>query len=101
MKDIRPHNIINGIVVPYTDEEWDDFKKREEDHFAARKKYLENEKYKIDRNIKYIDRGVTDQSRLEALWERIVEGRPELSEEIQLIRVSVKSEIPKNVIEDK
>lgn len=51
--------------------------------------------YKKERESEYIERGATEHNLLIALWELIVENRPESAQEMQLIREGVKLEFPK------
>lgn len=46
------------------------------------------------RRVMYDQRGATHDALIIALWERIVEGRPEKADKIQLIREAVKTEVP-------
>jgi len=43
----------------------------------------------------YVKRGASIDKLVVALWERIVEGNPEASDEIQIIREQVKTDNPK------
>ena len=47
------------------------------------------------RKDEYEKRGVTTEAMVVALWEKIVENRPEKAEELQVIRNEVKQQIPK------
>lgn len=47
------------------------------------------------RQYEYDQRGSTFDEMIVALWERVVEGRPEASDAIQLIRKKVKEDYPK------
>lgn len=53
------------------------------------------EDYQDKRQQAYLARGVTPEAMIEALWQRVVEGRPEASEALQLIRDSIQAEFPK------
>lgn len=52
------------------------------------------EDYRDRREKAYVERGVTVEAMVIALWERVVEGRPEASEALQAIREGVKAEFP-------
>lgn len=88
------HKMVNGIEVPLTAEEEIEFAEME-------KAYLEKVKeetpfiYRGKRLVMYNERGVTTEARLDALWEKIVENRPQEADRLQVIREQVKSEEPK------
>lgn len=52
------------------------------------------EDYRDRRQQAYIERGVTVEAMVIALWERVVEGRPEASDALQSIRETIKAEFP-------
>lgn len=54
------------------------------------------EDYVDKRQQAYIERGVTAEALIAALWERVVEGRPEAAEALQTIRESIKAQFPKS-----
>jgi hypothetical protein len=47
------------------------------------------------RKTEYVKQGITTDALVVALWEKVVEGRPEASEAIQAVRTSIKMAIPK------
>ena len=47
------------------------------------------------RRLEYVKRGATDAALTVALWEKLVEGKPEAADALQAVRVAVKAEIPK------
>ena len=53
------------------------------------------EEYLTSRNEEYRKAGATRDMILEAMWEKIVEDRPEKAEALQLIRDEVKTKVPK------
>lgn len=61
----------------------------------AYEKYMRKHGYISKRERSYVERGCTIDALICALWERVVEGRPGDSEDLQLIRESVKQEFPK------
>lgn len=78
------------------------------DHAEAKIKELEDKDLEIEndpskkqkdfitsRNKEYLAEGVTRDIILEALWEAVVENRPEKIEALQPIRVKVKNKVPK------
>lgn len=44
----------------------------------------------------YLDAGITHDVMIEALWEQLVEGRPEKANQLQAKRAEVKARFPKN-----
>lgn len=62
--------------------------------------YMRKHGYVSKRERAYEDRGCTTHALICALWERVVEGRPEESDAIQIIRESVKEDFPKPEPED-
>lgn len=62
---------------------------------ATLKKQDGDTKYQRDRKIEYDKRGCTIEAMNVAIWERLVENRPESSDALQIIREDVKREIPK------
>ena len=51
--------------------------------------------YQRSRNLEYTYRGATTSQLIVALWEKVVEGKSDLSDEIQKQRLNVKKSIPK------
>jgi len=49
------------------------------------------------RQAEYVKQGATTQSLIVALWEKIVEDRPESADALQAIREQVKLDIPKGI----
>lgn len=47
------------------------------------------------RRMEYDKQGCNDHDLLVALWEKIVEGRPEVADEMQAKRQAIKTDIPK------
>ena len=88
--------LVDGVEVPLTQEEIDDFDAREAAHSAAQIEYAKVA-YKDRRQEKYNKRGVTPQAMSVALWEKVIEDRPEAADALQVIRLQVKSEEPKPV----
>lgn len=84
----------NGVEVPLSEEEIEDFNRREQEHIQKMAAY-EPVKYKDERQALYAERGITESAMIVSLWERIVENRPESSDALQLARLGVKQQIPK------
>jgi hypothetical protein len=84
----------NGIEVPLSQDEIDDFNAREKDHEQKMAAY-EKIAYQDKRKEQYFLRGCTIEAMSVAIWEKIVENRPESADVLQLIRETVKTEIPK------
>ena len=55
----------------------------------------ESKAYQRDRRVEYTYRGATTSQLIVALWEKVVEGKSDLSDEIQKQRLNVKKSIPK------
>lgn len=47
------------------------------------------------RSKAYIEQGITEKELIVALWERVVENRPEASNKLQFIREQIKAKYPK------
>jgi hypothetical protein len=54
------------------------------------------EDYQDKREAAYVAQGVTVEAMIAALWERVVEDRPEASESLQAIRENIKKQFPEN-----
>ena len=53
------------------------------------------EGYSIERAQAYLNAGITVEAMTVALWERAVENRPQLSDELQAKRLEIKNRFPK------
>ena len=53
------------------------------------------ENYSNERAQAYLNAGITIEAMTIALWERVVENRLELSNELQTIRIEIKNRFPK------
>ncbi len=53
------------------------------------------EDYLDKRQAAYVQEGVTIKAMVVAVWERVVEGRPEASDALQAIRERIKAQFPK------
>lgn len=47
------------------------------------------------RQKEYIEQGITEKEMIVALWERVIENRPEASNKLQFIREQIKAKYPK------
>ena len=57
------------------------------------KKVREN--YSNERAQAYLNAGITIEAMTIALWERVIENRPQLSDELQAKRIEIKNQFPK------
>jgi hypothetical protein len=88
------HKLVNGVEVALTQSEIDDFNARAAAHETARAAYA-LVAYKDERLRKYIERGVTIEAMSVAVWEKVMENRPEEADRLQTIREQIKLEEPK------
>lgn len=55
------------------------------------------EPYDILRLKEYVKQGATGEKMIVALWEHVVEGRPEAKDALEVVRQQVKNDIPKPI----
>jgi len=83
--------IVNGRVIELTPEEQAEILAQWQAEDAKRAEYLAKEKYKDDRRKEY----PTNEALLVALWEKVIENRPEAAESLQQARLTAKAKYPK------
>lgn len=82
----------------YNDLHWIDEttpKPTREELDSAYEDHIRKHGYVLKRERAYEELGCTSHALICALWERVVEGRPEASDELQIIREGVKIQFPK------
>jgi len=88
------YKLVDGVEVALTQEEVDNFLAMEAEHLLLKQRQ-EPELYKSQRADDYHGDGITIDAMVVAIWERIIEGRPENSDALQVKRLAVKARIPK------
>lgn len=83
--------IVNGVEVEMSAEEEAAIRAQWAAADAAKEEYEATEKYKDQRKSEY----PTLEQLTVALWEKVVENRPEAADELQAIREEVKARYPK------
>lgn len=84
----------NGREVPLTQEEIDEFNQREID-FAIELEARKTTQYQRDREKDYNESGSKIQDMIVAMWEKVIENRPESANAIQEKRLVIKDKYPK------
>ena len=83
--------VVNGVVVPLTPEEALAIPAEWAAVNAKKEQYRLKEKYKADRRKEY----PSSEELLIALWEKVIEDRPEAATALQVKREAVKIKYPK------
>lgn len=81
--------------VNLSKKELEEFKKEQAKFEADKKIYEETQAYKDKRMQAYVEAGATVDGVLEALFEMIVEGRPEKAQAMKIKRQEIKDLFPK------
>lgn len=85
------HKMVNDERVELTQTEIDEYNAKQSAAVAAQAEYEATVKYKDDRESEY----PTIHDLTVALWEKIVEDRPEVANALQTERLAIKSKYPK------
>ena len=89
---------VTSITIGNTKiESVDESKRKEiEDYYLPLIEEAKNEKTTDElRQKEYLAKGLTPDKLIVALWEKVVEGRPEEADKIQAERIAIKQQIPK------
>lgn len=88
--------MVDGIEVDLTQEEIDEFNARQAAYTAAQTDYAKIA-YKDVRKAKYDTQGCRFEDIVVALWEQVIENRPDSATAIQAIRTQIKTGAPKPI----
>lgn len=83
----------NGVEVPLSPEEEAEFYQREQDYLKEREAYKKVE-YLDKRREALMERGCSDGEMISALWDRLIDNKPEKSDALQIIREQVFIDFP-------